>query len=71
MTAWCAGPLITAGHSRQGHGDLAVPARIVNAVLARVSNSRARTIPPDHRRPTRMVGLVRNLSRVADHSLAA
>ena len=38
VTAWHACPLITAGPSRQGHGDLAVPARINNPVLARVSN---------------------------------
>ena len=36
VTAWCARPLITVGHSRQGHGDSAVPARINNPVLARV-----------------------------------
>ena len=40
VTAWCARPLITVGHSRQGHGDSAVPARINNPVLARVSNLR-------------------------------
>ena len=48
VTAWCARPLITAGHSRQGHGDSAVPARINNPVLARVSNWRARTIHARH-----------------------
>ena len=48
VTALCARPLITAGHSRQGHGDLAVPARINNPVLARVSNWRARTLHARH-----------------------
>ena len=48
VTAWCARPLITAGHSRQGHGDSAVPARMNNPVLARVSNWRAHTIHARH-----------------------
>ena len=56
VTAWCARPLITAGHSRQRHGDSAVPARINNPVLARVSNWRACTIHARHAQRLRAFG---------------